>query len=131
MPTPADNQHQQTRNNHPSLPREAADDPNTASRTNTDERPNRNPSEARSIPAPEGHVTGEETFPAWHPQAHLCFAPGRAEHYIVQMPENAAEACEEFRASLAWWIGKVAGGADATIERRSRARVLEARGRIP
>ncbi len=47
------------------------------------------------------------------------------------MPRYAAEACEDFRIFLHWWMEKVDLEANKTIEERARERVLEMRDDIP
>ncbi|KAI1427865.1 hypothetical protein F5Y12DRAFT_791582 [Xylaria sp. FL1777] len=49
----------------------------------------------------------------------------------LNMPEDAVEACKDFRIFLDWWIEKVDLRADEIIERRARDRVLEMRDDIP
>ncbi|KAI1748577.1 hypothetical protein F4782DRAFT_534272 [Xylaria castorea] len=50
---------------------------------------------------------------------------------FIPMPKGAADACEEFRTFLLWWMDKVDQGVDKAIERRSRNRVREVRDDIP
>ncbi|KAI0403284.1 hypothetical protein F4802DRAFT_616907 [Xylaria palmicola] len=50
---------------------------------------------------------------------------------FVEIPDDAAGACEDFQTFLAWWMDKVDHGADEAIERRSRDRVQEMRDAIP
>ncbi|KAI0799262.1 hypothetical protein GGR55DRAFT_684117 [Xylaria sp. FL0064] len=50
---------------------------------------------------------------------------------FLLMPNNAAEACENFRVFLDWWMEKIDLHADEIIEKRARNRVLEMRDDIP
>ncbi|KAI0909502.1 hypothetical protein F4823DRAFT_423523 [Ustulina deusta] len=50
---------------------------------------------------------------------------------FISMPRYAAEACEDFRIFLHWWMEKVDLEANKTIEERARERVLEMRDDIP
>ncbi|KAI0446319.1 hypothetical protein F4803DRAFT_38510 [Xylaria telfairii] len=50
---------------------------------------------------------------------------------FIPMPKRAADACEEFRTFLIWWMDKVDLGVDEAIEKRSRNRVQEVRDDIP
>ncbi|KAI3321104.1 hypothetical protein HD806DRAFT_537756 [Xylariaceae sp. AK1471] len=50
---------------------------------------------------------------------------------FIPMPEDAAEACEDFQTFLVWWMDKVELGVSESVVKLARARVQEMRDNIP